>query len=382
MAVRRTAAGLAFVLATMLAAPGCGDSPTGSSAPMDDPLSLSVTSATLEPGQSLKIEATAAGAVQWESSDPSVVEVSPTGVVAAHREGDAQITAHSSGKVAQAKVKVKKQPTSPDPTDPEPTPIEPAPTPAEPAVGSNLVYGHDFDDGTTGELGQWGGYTARPVSVIADPTGSGRGGVAKVAYERDPSGGGSVDVNGGMYFRPNPAGGHPSGVGFGDSIYFRADLWFPRYPGGRPDRPHVDQRKLLYLKFGESSNRSSSLVLNSWGRTDGSGLDLALVSERTAGDAESNYGLGGIGWETWHRIEMQLIVNHRGVADGVVRVWLDGRLVKERRGVVIFDPSASTATDYIYEWGIGNQEQWSADEKVPMKDFRMWDNVEFRTGRP
>ncbi|HEX8274363.1 MAG TPA: hypothetical protein VF615_17125, partial [Longimicrobiaceae bacterium] len=99
-------------------------------------------------------------------------------------------------------------------------------------------------------------------------------------------------------------------------------------------------------------------------------------------DAEVNYGIGGISWETWHKIEVQLIVNHRGVADGTVRVWLDGRLVKERRGVIVFDPSASTSTDFIYEWGIGNQEQGAADETLPMKDYRIWDNVEFWTGRP
>ena len=254
--------------------------------------------------------------------------------------------------------------------------------PSRPAGNSVRVLGHDFDDGTIGAFGQWGGYTPRPVSIVADPTGSGRGKVARVVYERDPAGGGSVDVNGGMYIRPNPPGGHPDGVGFGDSIYFRADLWMPRYPGGRPNRPQVDQRKLLYIKFGEPSNRSSSLVLNSWGRTDGSGLDLALVSERTLGDAEVNYGLGPINWETWHKLEMQLIVNHKGASDGIVRVWLDGRLVKERRGVVIFDPSASPATDFIYEWGVGNQEQWAPDERLPMKDYRLWDNIEFRTGRP
>jgi hypothetical protein len=245
-----------------------------------------------------------------------------------------------------------------------------------------LVHGHNFNDGTIGGFGQWGGYTPRPVSIVPDPTGSGRGSVAKVVYERDPAGGGSVDVNGGMYYRPNPPGGHPDGVGFGDSIYFRADLLFPRYPGGRPARPQIDQRKLLYLKFGDPSNRSSSLVLNSWGRADGSGLDLALVSERTAGDAAVDYGLGALAWDTWHRLELQLIVNHRGVADGVVRLWLDGQLVKERSGVVIFDPSASPSSDFIYEWGVGNQQQWAPDERVPMKDYRLWDNIEFRTTRP
>ncbi|MEW5930542.1 MAG: hypothetical protein AB1941_24035, partial [Gemmatimonadota bacterium] len=264
MAVRRTAAGWMFVLATLAAAPGCGDSPTGSSALMDDGLRLSVTSATLRPGENLRVEAAASAVVTWASSDPAVVAVSPEGVLAARKAGDAEITARSRGKSGKVKVEVTDPapaPTDPAPTDPAPAPTDPAPTPTQPATGATLVYGHNFNDGTTGAFGQWGGYTLRPVSVVADPTGSGRGSVAKVVYERDPAGGGSVDVNGGMYYRPNPAGGHPSGVGFGDSIHFRADLWFPRYPGGRPAKPQIDQRKLLYLKFGESTNRSSSLVL-------------------------------------------------------------------------------------------------------------------------
>jgi hypothetical protein len=49
---------------------------------------------------------------------------------------------------------------------------------------------------------------------------------------------------------------------------------------------------------------------------------------------------------------------------------------------MVFSDSPSPATDFVYEWGIGNQEQWGADEKLPMKDYRIWDNIEFRTRRP
>jgi hypothetical protein len=185
-----------------------------------------------------------------------------------------------------------------------------------------------------------------------------------------------------MYYRPNPAGGHPSGVGFGDTIYFRADLWLPRYPGGKPARPQYDQRKLLYLKFGDPAARTGAIIINSWGRPDGSGLDLALGTESSAAPSEVDYGLGALNWETWNRIEMLVIANRRGAADGVVQLWLNGRLVKERRNALLFSPSPSTATDFIYEWGIGNQEQWAADETLAMKDYRLWDNIEFWPRRP
>ncbi|MEW5931484.1 MAG: Ig-like domain-containing protein, partial [Gemmatimonadota bacterium] len=218
------------------------------SAPAVATVTVSPGSASIATGGTVDLSAVArdgAGriltgrAVTWASSNPAVATVSATGLVTGMSGGAATITATSEGKSGTAAVTVS------------------APAP----VASSVVYAHNFNDGTIGAFGQWGGYTPKPVSIIADPTGSGRGSVAKVVYERDPAGGGSVDVNGGMYYRPNPAGGHPSGVGFGDSIYFRADLWFPRYPGGRPAKPQIDQRKLLYLKFGESTNRSSSLVL-------------------------------------------------------------------------------------------------------------------------
>ncbi len=96
------------------------------------------------------------------------------------------------------------------------------------------------------------------MSVIADPTGSGRGSVAKIVYERDPAAGGSRDVNGGMYAHPNPPGGHPEGVGSGDRIYFQGDFYIPSYSASNtPTRPAQVQRKLAYLKFGSPAVRSA-----------------------------------------------------------------------------------------------------------------------------
>ncbi|HEU0076760.1 MAG TPA: Ig-like domain-containing protein [Longimicrobiaceae bacterium] len=362
------------LLTAVFVLPGCGEGTTTGPRLMDDVLTLSVTSATLTPGESLEIRASATAQVAWQSSDPSVAAVSGTGVVAALREGQAEITAISSGKKARATVKV----TAPTATS-TPTPV-PTPTPE---AGSSLIYGHDFNDGTLGRFVQWGGYTPQPVSVVADPTGSGRGSVARVVYERDPAAGGPVDVNGGLYMRPNPAGGHPDGVGFGDSIYFRGDLWIPRYPGARPLRPQHDQRKLLYLKFGDPGRRSSGIFLVAWGRVDGSGMDLWLVNEHNVSNlAIPVYGVGSLSWDTWHRIELQVVANRRGAADGALRLWIDGRATHLGEGVALFEPSESASSDFISEWGIGNQEQWGPDETVAMKDYRLWDSLEFRTGRP
>ena len=264
----------------------------------------------------------------------------------------------------------------------------PTPPPANgepsPPVASTLVYAHNFNDGTIGAFGQWGGYTPKPVSVIADPTGSGRGSVAKVVYERDPAGGGSADVNGGMYYRANPAGGHPGGVGFGERIYMAGDFYLPRYPHTAPAQAQFEQRKLIYIKFGDPNNRSGHVVVNLWGRADKSGMDLSLSSGRAesgpSGPSEWAYNLAPVAFGQWHRVEVEILANHKDTADGTIRVWFNGKLVKERTNIVLFSPSGNPDSDFIYEYGIGNQEQWSPGDV--MKDYRFWDNIEFRTARP
>jgi hypothetical protein len=361
---------------------------------MDEALRLSVTSATLKSGESLRIEAAAAGAVSWESSNPEVVAVSATGVVMARKEGEAEVIARAKGKRGKAKVKVDgkpedpttEDPTTEDPTteDPTPAPTDPAPTPTQPTAGSTLLYRHDFDDGTIGSFGQWGGHTPKPVSVIADPTGTGRGKVARVDYMFDPASGGSHDSNGGMYYRANPAGGHPGGVGFGERIYLAGDFYLPRYPHTAPAQAQFEQRKLIYIKFGDPNNRSGHVVVNLWGRADKSGMDLSLSSGRAesgpSGPSEWAYNLAPVAFGQWHRVEVEILANHKDTADGTIRVWFNGKLVKERTNIVLFSPSGNPDSDFIYEYGIGNQEQWGLNDT--MKSYRLWDNIEFRTARP
>lgn len=252
-----------------------------------------------------------------------------------------------------------------------------------------LVYEHNFNDGTIGVFTQWGGYTPQPVTVIDDPTGSGRGKVAKIVYERDPAGGGSRDVNGGLYVHPNPVGGHPEGVGFGDRIYFQGDFYIPSYSAGNtPSQLTQVQRKLTYLKFGTPALRTGGLFPVLWERADGSGMYLSLVIENNVTGVPTNAdGLAVVTKNSWYRLGLELVVNHQGVADGAVRLWLkqggeSDVLIYERIGFEVFVPGLAGTAAFIYEWGIGNQEQWGETDPVAMKDYRLWDNIEFHTQRP
>ncbi|HEV2150143.1 MAG TPA: Ig-like domain-containing protein [Longimicrobiaceae bacterium] len=297
--------------------------------------------------------------VTWATSNAGVATVSSTGVVTGVAGGTVTVTATSEGKSGTAQVTVS------------------APT----VTTSTLVYGHDFNDGTIGAFGQWGSHITKPVSVIADPTGSGRGSVARVDYVYDPASGGAHDSNGGLYYRANPAGGHPSGVGFGERIYLAGDFYLPRYPYTAPAQAQNDQRKLIYLKFGDPNARTGDVVVNLWGRADKSGMDLQLVSGWSGSSTrEFAYGIAPVAFDRWHRVEVELTANTRGMANGSIRVWFNGQLVKERTNVMLFGASPSEATDFIYEYGIGNQEQWAPTDL--MKDYRLWDNIHFRTARP
>ncbi len=218
------------------------------------------------------------------------------------------------------------------------------------------------------------------MSVLADPTGSGRGSVAKIVYERDPAGGGSRDVNGGMYAHPNPAGGHPEGVGFGDRVYFQGDFYIPSYPASNtPTRPVAGPAEADLPEVREPGGPFGRAVPVLWGRGDGSGMDLSLVTENNVTAMQTNAdGLAFVRWNTWYRMGLEMIVNHQGVADGTIRLWLDGALIYEARNVEIFVAGSNGAAAFIYEWGVGNQEQWAENETVVMKDYRLWDNVELQ----
>ena len=378
MAGRKIVTKWFVVLAAMSFAPGCGDGMTTPSTRMDEVLTLSVTSATLTPGESLEIRATATGQVTWRSSDPSVAAVSSQGVVAALREGEAEITASSTTRSARAKVKVGGTLTDPTPT---PTPA-PSPTPTPTPVGSTLVYGHDFDDGTLGQFGQWGDHVARPASVVDDPTGSGHGKVVRVDYVHNPASDASHDVNHSIFYNPNPPGGDPVSMSWGERVYWRGDLWLPEYPGGRPAHPEYDMRKLLYPKFGNpDTGRWSAFVVGLWGRADGSGMDLSLSSGRSENNGyEMKYGIAPISWRTWNTLEVEFQINSRGKADGWIKIWVNGVLRYERTNLLLFSAQADPSTERIFEFPVGNQEQWESKEK--MGDYRLWDNIQFRTSRP
>jgi len=99
----------------LLAAAACGDSPTSTSVPQVEVVSVSQKAFSLTVGQELALSATArsagqqdvpGAAVQWESLNPAVATVTQAGVVRGVSLGTAQIVARSSGRADTATVTV------------------------------------------------------------------------------------------------------------------------------------------------------------------------------------------------------------------------------------------------------------------------------------
>jgi hypothetical protein len=266
---------------------------------------------------------------------------------------------------------------------------QPPPPPPPPPGDAVLIAGTDFNNGLIAPFTQWGGYTAQPVTVVDDFTGSGRGKIAKVAYERLASSPGGRDVNGGLYIpQSNPV----IGTTFGQTVYLEHDFWLPNYPNGVPQQPAQDQRKLWYTKGGgddpndgePTTVRTAGFYPVLWGRPDASGMDMWWINEDnvTYGDPFIVYGVASFAWETWYKIGVEYKLNQIGVADGRVRIWINDQLKMDLPNFEWFKGGVVGAAAYIYEWGIGNQEQWNIGEPVDMKDFRCFDRIAFYDKAP
>ncbi|HEV2146410.1 MAG TPA: Ig-like domain-containing protein [Longimicrobiaceae bacterium] len=354
----------------------CGDASTAPGA--EDDLELSVTSAVLEPGESLQLRVVDAAAktVRWSSSNPAVATVTTSGVVTAIDSGSALISATAGRADGTARVTVEE---------------EDAPAPPQ-VAGGTLISGHDFNDGTWGPFPRPRRGNPADYSIVNDPTGSGRGKVARLHYHRDAASDPELDKN--RAFKPSD---HtrgltgPDGQSFGDTGYFKGDVYIEK--GSMSGYlPQYDQRKLFYPKFGDWTNgglrHDWSLIL--WGRKDGSGMDLLVVSG-TRGSAgypeyrKFDYGVAPVRWNTWHTVESEWRLNDVGQANARLRVWLDGRLVYERTNFMMVAPHPTNprAYYYLYEVEVGDQQQGNTSSSQSLfNSYRFWDNIQFRTARP
>jgi uncharacterized protein YjdB len=313
-----------------------------------------VDSATLAPGHSAQGHAVAKDAqgnvltgktVSWSSNNTAIATVSATtGLVTAVSAGSALVQATVDGVAGQASVNV----TVPS--------IITAPAPT-------TLVSHDFEDGTFGQYwNPWG----QGIDVIADPTNSGHGKVARYHYLAD--GVNQVDDN--KALTPTPK----FSIGLGDSIWFRGDFYLPSTV---IDDPTIAMRKLIYWGLKSSFPHEFSLIL----ALAGSQLEpISTVVGPSNLPLDYTYTGFNVTKGVWHRLEVQLQLNSTFAAqNGILRIWIDRALVYDRTNMRWTDPAwTEDPSTYRWEtWGVGYQAQMH----IAYDEYRYWDNVAFAKTR-
>jgi hypothetical protein len=239
-------------------------------------------------------------------------------------------------------------------------------TPSRPFTGDTVLATHDFRDGTFGPFGIW---NDSDVTIVSDPTGAGRGKVARVHFSNvgQPN---TYDVNRHIGYEK------PDGIGLGESIFFRGDLYLP--PGINTD-PQFAQRKLLYYM------RHDETFPGFWSVVTLFGTNLQVTNGYVPQDKNSTYEvmtpeLATLSTGRWYKLETQLTLNSKpSASDGIFRLWLDGVLLYENTNLRWSDPAwaVKPGDQKFQSFRVGQQ----VNSAGRYDEYRYWSNVTFSTKR-
>ena len=348
---------LAYVLVTV---PGCSSDALQTIGPSEHAatVTVAVDSATLLVGHVAQASATVkdtAGnpiigrAITWSSRTPDVATVSPSGAVLAVSSGRALIEARVSGIVDLDSLMVIAPPTPPTPPD--------LPT---------LVF-HDFSDGTLGPYG-----STTDVTFPDDPTGSGRGKVARMYY--NPAQGLQQSSNDeGLAY---DAGANR--LRYGATIWMKGEFYIP-FAGTAVKAGH--HRKLIdYWGGGVRMTLYRAHAYNGELRLWLSTVDWMNGSSQETITQVTPINLSD---DTWHTIEVKMVTNSAdNVRDGVLEVYINGASSPSYRR----DTGLGWITEkfpggsYFNYFRVGQQLTIDADHPL-YTEYRYWDNVGFSTTR-
>jgi len=282
----------------------------------------------------------------WHTSDAGVVTVSSTGLVTFVAVGTANIAASLttvSGTITSNTCAVTA------------------------TTGTNFVRS-DFSSGSIGPQfydvfgqGRW--------DVIDDPTGSGRGKIARVRYITD----GVIQFDDNEALLPTPP---PFTRTAGQEVWFQGDFYLGSTARMDPSGNASVQRKLIRFGWDGTQPHQFTCVPTSFG-------PQLVIANRVndTGSATLDFidtNLFALANQTWYTIKMQLRVNSAiGTSDGIVRIWMNGLLVYDRTDLRWTDPvewAPNNPALYVWnEWGFGDQ----ADSNLALDEYRYWDNVSF-----
>ncbi len=218
----------------------------------------------------------------------------------------------------------------------------------------------DFSGGTISPFtNPWGDR----VTVISDPTSSGRGNLVEVTYA--PSSGGSMER--GIKYT------HSSQIRYGEEFWVKADV-YQKSGTGNYDANH--NRKLFDWqgnKVRMTLNRRDGILRFSAVDAMATGTEVETVAEST--------GIT-INDDTWYTIEVRMVTNSAdGVRDGLIAVYVDGAASPSyTRSTNLGWITENGGATYFQNFFTGFQLTIDAGDGT-YTDTRYWDNVYYSDGR-
>lgn len=291
--------------------------------------------------------------VSWNSLTPDIATVAPSGAVTAIQPGEAVIEGTVSGSTGRVELTIV----------------------ADPDLATS-----NFNDGT---LGPFINPSKLDLDFPADPTGSGRGNVARFHYK-------------GSYGDQNRALEFTYPRRWAEPIYFRGEFYMPLSDLAA----NYIIRKLIYWQSHKNYGKYPGDGGLATGRTvvllSGTALVVDATYNPAAGTGKSSDDVRtvatlaeGLQGNKWYTLEVyQRMESAIGRADGVLQIWLDGKLVFNSATMTWSDPAwvgdmtygvpFDPADIYFEHFRVGDQVNWNEGS---FDEFRYWDNVEFSTRR-
>lgn len=322
---------------------------------------VTLNAASLTVGQNTQANAVAKDAsgnviagqtVLWSSLSPSVASVSSSGSVTAVSAGSAAIQASVGGVAGRATLTVA-----------APTVTTTTTTTSTTTTTTSTLLTSNFDSGTFGSLtNPWG----TSVDVIDDPTGSGKGKVARMHYSPVV---GSSEEKGLAY-----TGGSTR---YGKTIWMKGDIFLP---SGSAGRNSADNRKLIDFQGG-----GVRMTLH---RVSANDLRLSVVDWMNGSEQETIAESTGltIPDDRWTTIEVKMVTNSAdNVRDGVLEVYLNGSSTPSYRRA---SGLGWITEKFVGPYGPGSYFntyvlgfQLTISGSTAYQEDRYWDNVAFSTQR-
>jgi uncharacterized protein YjdB len=293
--------------------------------------------------------------VTWTSLAPGVATVSSSGAITAVAEGSVVIRATVSGVAGTDSLLV----------------VVPPNLASQNFDGGSYSPYYNFWDPAVGGDGT--------VDIVSDPTGSGRGKVARMHY---------VHTNGDS----NRFLQYSHVIGFDSTMFSRGDFYLDVADLGTG----LWGRKLIYYR----PNQPVSKFGGAWREfavvVDLQGNDLRVSSWYVRADGttqeRSDYLPTHLLPRTWYTLETQVTPETSiGAGDGIVRVWLNGSLVYEITNLQLTDPAwigipVPGGNSTPYELSDAYLAHVDVGEQVNLNtgsfdEYRYWDKVAFSTKR-